>query len=65
MIKQHELNDSYIASEERVKALEKAIQESSIQMDVNATATKKSAESWTGAGAEVDAYAQKYVDLGV
>lgn len=63
--KQHELNDSYIASEERVKALEKAIQESSVQMDVNATATKKSAESWTGAGAEVDAYAQKYVDLGV
>lgn len=63
--KQHELNDSYIASEERVKALEKAIQESSVQMDENATATKKSAESWTGAGAEVDAYAQKYVDLGV
>ncbi len=63
--KQHELNDVYIESEAKVKALEEAMKSTESATAKSTDENAKNAESWTGAGAQIDAYAQKYVDLSV
>lgn len=62
---QHDLASSYDDAKSAVETIEKELGLVSDTTEQATTNVEKNSESWTGAGAQVDAAAQKYVDLAV
>lgn len=62
---QNDLNDAYNEASDKVEVLRGQLEQTNAVTATSTEETKKNTESWTGAGAQADAVAQKYVDLAV